>query len=115
MTAPAWGTQTAPDPKRWLALVVLSSSLFIIVLDNTILNVAVPTIIRELHTNVSSMQWVISGYSLVFASSTPSACSAGLPLCSAAVHARISGTKITNIVASSAQPWRRSPTIAPNV
>jgi EmrB/QacA subfamily drug resistance transporter len=56
------------DPKRWLALVVLSSSLFIIVLDNTIVNVAVPTIIRELHTDVSSMQWVISGYSLVFAS-----------------------------------------------
>jgi EmrB/QacA subfamily drug resistance transporter len=60
--------RTAPDPKRWLALVVLSSSLFIIVLDNTIVNVAVPTIIRELHTDVSALQWVISGYSLVFAS-----------------------------------------------
>jgi EmrB/QacA subfamily drug resistance transporter len=60
--------RTAPDPKRWLALIVLSSSLFIIVLDNTIVNVAVPTIIRELHTDVSSLQWVISGYSLVFAS-----------------------------------------------
>ena len=47
---------------------ILSSTLFIIVLDNTILNVAVPTIIREFHTQVSSMQWVISGYSLVFAS-----------------------------------------------
>lgn len=58
----------APDPKRWIALVVLSSSLFIIVLDNTILNVAVPTIIREFDTNVSALQWVISGYSLVFAS-----------------------------------------------
>jgi MFS family permease len=56
------------DPKRWIALVVLSSALFIIVLDNTILNVAVPTIVRDFHTNVSSLQWVISGYSLVFAS-----------------------------------------------
>lgn len=56
------------DPKRWIALVVLSSALFIIVLDNTILNVAVPTIIREFDTDVSSLQWVISGYSLVFAS-----------------------------------------------
>jgi len=67
----AWpGAQAsaAPDPKRWIALVVLSSSLFIIVLDNTILNVAVPTIIKEFHTNVSALQWVISGYSLVFAS-----------------------------------------------
>ncbi|QXC63327.1 MFS transporter [Aquihabitans sp. G128] len=63
-------TQSAapPDPKRWIALVILSSALFIIVLDNTILNVAVPTIIRDFDTDVSSLQWVISGYSLVFAS-----------------------------------------------
>ncbi len=47
---------------------ILSSALFIIVLDNTILNVAVPTIIRDFNTDVSSLQWVISGYSLVFAS-----------------------------------------------
>jgi EmrB/QacA subfamily drug resistance transporter len=59
---------TPPDPRRWIALVVLSSSLFIIVLDNTIVNVAVPTIVRELHTNVSALQWVISGYALIFAS-----------------------------------------------
>src|SRR4051794_34742998 len=65
----AWGAGTGPaDPKRWIALVILSSTLFIIVLDNTILNVAVPTIIREFDTEVSSLQWVISGYALVFAS-----------------------------------------------
>ncbi|CAN5661718.1 DHA2 family efflux MFS transporter permease subunit [soil metagenome] len=67
--APTWGQDDAPpDPKRWIALVILSSALFIIVLDNTILNVAVPTIIRDFDTQVSSLQWVISGYSLVFAS-----------------------------------------------
>src|SRR3954467_15684583 len=67
-TADAWPSAPAtPDPKRWVALVVLSSSLFIIVLDNTILNVAVPTIIREFDTKVTALQWVISGYSLVFA------------------------------------------------
>ena len=67
--SPGWGqSQAPPDPKRFLALVVLSSALFIIVLDNTILNVAVPTIIRDLDTSVSALQWVISGYSLVFAS-----------------------------------------------
>ncbi|MDQ1379496.1 MAG: hypothetical protein QOJ71_215 [Actinomycetota bacterium] len=65
----SWGAAAGPpDPLRWIALVILSSTLFIIVLDNTILNVAVPTIIREFHTQVSSLQWVISGYSLVFAS-----------------------------------------------
>ncbi|HEY4375886.1 MAG TPA: MFS transporter, partial [Acidimicrobiales bacterium] len=64
-----WGAPAGPaDPKRWVALVILSSALFIIVLDNTILNVAVPTIIRQFHTQVSALQWVISGYSLVFAS-----------------------------------------------
>ena len=64
-----WGAPPGPpDPKRWIALVILSSTLFIIVLDNTILNVAVPTIIRQFHTQVSSLQWVISGYSLIFAS-----------------------------------------------
>ncbi len=67
--AGGWGRPSGPpDPKRWIALVILSSTLFIIVLDNTILNVAVPTIIRDFHTQVSSLQWVISGYSLVFAS-----------------------------------------------
>lgn len=67
--AAGWGAPAGPaDPKRWIALVILSSALFIIVLDNTILNVAVPTIIREFDTQVSSLQWVISGYSLVFAS-----------------------------------------------
>ena len=67
--ASGWGAPAGPpDPKRWIALVILSSTLFIIVLDNTILNVAVPTIIRQFHTQVSSMQWVISGYSLIFAS-----------------------------------------------
>jgi EmrB/QacA subfamily drug resistance transporter len=67
--AATWGQPAGPpDPKRWIALVILSSALFIIVLDNTILNVAVPTIIREFGTSVTSMQWVISGYSLAFAS-----------------------------------------------
>src|SRR5664279_4166323 len=67
--ATGWGAPAGPpDPKRWIALVILSSTLFIIVLDNTILNVAVPTIIRQFNTQVSSLQWVISGYSLIFAS-----------------------------------------------
>lgn len=64
----AAASDAPPDPKRWIALVVLSSALFIIVLDSTILDVAVPTILEDFHTRVSALQWVISGYSLVFAS-----------------------------------------------
>ena len=56
-----------PDPKRWLALAVVAVSVSIPVLDNTILNVAIPTILREFHTDLPSLQWVITGYSLTFA------------------------------------------------
>ena len=55
------------DPKRWFAASVAIVSVAIPVLDNTILNLAVPTILREFHTQLSSLQWVITGYSLTFA------------------------------------------------
>src|SRR3954452_3798378 len=55
------------DPRRWLAAVVVIVSVAIPVLDNTILNVAIPTILREFHTDLPSLQWVITGYSLTFA------------------------------------------------
>jgi EmrB/QacA subfamily drug resistance transporter len=52
---------------RWLGLVVLSLALAIIVLDNAIINVAIPTIAAEFSASLGSLQWVISGYSLVVA------------------------------------------------
>ncbi len=55
------------DPRRWFAASVVIVSVAIPVLDNTILNLAVPTILREFHTQLSSLQWVITGYSLTFA------------------------------------------------
>lgn len=57
-----------PDPRRWITLSLVIMSAFIVVLDNTVLNVAIPTILRDLHTNLAAVQWVISGYSLTFAS-----------------------------------------------
>jgi EmrB/QacA subfamily drug resistance transporter len=56
-----------PDPKRWLTLGIVIMALLIVVVDNTVLTVAIPTIIRELHTTLPSIQWVITGYSLTFA------------------------------------------------
>jgi EmrB/QacA subfamily drug resistance transporter len=56
-----------PDPKRWFAAAVVIVSVAIPVLDNTVLNVAIPTILREFHTDLPSLQWVITGYSLTFA------------------------------------------------
>jgi EmrB/QacA subfamily drug resistance transporter len=55
------------DPRRWLAAAVVIVSVAIPVLDNTMLNVAIPTILREFHTELPSLQWVITGYSLTFA------------------------------------------------
>jgi EmrB/QacA subfamily drug resistance transporter len=52
---------------RWAALGVLCLSLLVIVVDNTIVNVALPTLVRELHADVRDLQWVVDAYTLVFA------------------------------------------------
>ncbi len=53
--------------RRWLALGVLCASLLAIVVDNTIVNVALPTLVRDLDADVSELQWVVDAYTLVFA------------------------------------------------
>ena len=53
--------------KRWLALAVLCLSLLLVVLDNTILNVALPTLVDELDASTSDLQWIVDSYVLVFA------------------------------------------------
>src|SRR5215203_739975 len=56
-----------PDPRRWWTLVVLCFSLLVIALDNTILNVALPTIQEDLDASSSQLQWIVDSYMLVFA------------------------------------------------
>lgn len=53
--------------RRWWTLAILSLSLLIIGLDNTILNVAIPTIQREFSSSASELQWMVDSYILVFA------------------------------------------------
>ncbi|MCU1458622.1 MAG: drug resistance transporter, partial [Actinomycetia bacterium] len=53
--------------RRWLTLAVLCISLLVIVIDNTIVNVALPTLVRDLGTSVKDLQWVVDAYTLVFA------------------------------------------------
>ena len=57
----------SPDPRRWWILVVLSASLLVIGLDNTILNVALPTLQSDLGSTSSQLQWIVDAYMLVFA------------------------------------------------
>ena len=56
-----------PDPRRWWTLVVLCFSLLVIGLDNTILNVALPTLQEDLDASASQLQWIVDSYMLVFA------------------------------------------------
>ncbi len=53
--------------RRWWTLGVLCMSLLVIGIDNTILNVALPTLTRELHATTTQLQWIVDGYTLVFA------------------------------------------------
>lgn len=60
-------SQFATDKNRWKALVFLALGLAIVIIDNTVLNVAIPYILRDLHTSFDSIQWVVSGYALIIA------------------------------------------------
>ena len=56
-----------PYDKRWWTLGVLCLSLLIVFVGNSSLNVAIPTLSRELDASTSQLQWVVASYSLVFA------------------------------------------------
>lgn len=59
-------TKTAYD-RRWIGLGVLCLSLLVVSLDNTILSVALPSLSADLGATTSQLQWIIDGYTLVFA------------------------------------------------
>lgn len=56
-----------PDPRRWLALVVLLVAGFMDLLDATIVNVAIPTVMEDLDAEYAQVEWVVAGYVLGFA------------------------------------------------
>jgi EmrB/QacA subfamily drug resistance transporter len=58
---------TAPDPRRWWALALLCGAFFMVILDAAIVNVALPSIQRELDFSRQGLQWVVSAYALTFA------------------------------------------------
>ena len=65
--APAQPEGGAPTRARWLALAVLCVSLLIVSLDTTVLNVALPLIVTDLHATTTELQWIVDAYSMVFA------------------------------------------------
>ena len=57
----------AAHPRPWRVLAVLCLSVLLVGIDNTIVNVALPTLAAELSADTSGLQWVVDGYTLVFA------------------------------------------------
>ncbi|GAC67491.1 MFS transporter [Gordonia soli] len=53
--------------RRWFALVALCFAVLLVMIDNTIVNVALPTMSRELDAGISGLQWIVDAYTLVFA------------------------------------------------
>jgi MFS family permease len=54
------------DTRRWLGLAVIVAAQFMVVLDVAIVNVALPSIKTDLHFSETSLQWVITAYSIFF-------------------------------------------------
>src|SRR5438477_3444009 len=60
--------QQAQDRRKWWVLIAMVFGLFMPMLDNLVVNVALPTIQRSLGAGVSQLQWLIDAYTLTFAS-----------------------------------------------
>jgi EmrB/QacA subfamily drug resistance transporter len=59
--------QSIAYERRWWVLAVLAISVFLVVVDNLIVNVALPTLQSELNASTTALQWIVDSYALVFA------------------------------------------------
>jgi EmrB/QacA subfamily drug resistance transporter len=57
----------AEENRKWWTLVAVAFGLFMIMLDNTVVNVALPSIERDLKVSIDSLEWIVTAYALVFA------------------------------------------------
>src|SRR5690242_7914728 len=67
MSAGPAPAQRASDPNRWWTLGVVCVAIFMLLLDVTIVNVALPSIQKSLHSSFSDLQWVVDAYALTLA------------------------------------------------
>jgi MFS transporter, DHA2 family, methylenomycin A resistance protein len=77
--------RTEARPTSSLALVVICLGYFMVIVDTTVVNVALPAIGRDLHGGVSGLQWVVDAYTLSFA---------GLLLTGGALAERLGGRRV---------------------
>ena len=65
--APQAATGDQTDPRRWLTLIILLLAAFMNLLDVSIVNIAIPSIQRDLHASYADVQWALAGYTLAYA------------------------------------------------
>src|SRR5262245_37727429 len=63
---PVRPAEVGPDPKRWSILAVVVTAQLMVVLDASIVTIALPSAQRALHISVANRQWVITAYTLAF-------------------------------------------------
>jgi MFS family permease len=61
------GRLLTPETRKWWTLAAVSCGLFMIMLDATVVNVALPSIRQSLHVSLASLEWIVAGYALTFA------------------------------------------------
>jgi len=61
-------TEDGLDPNRWRALAVIAMASLMVVLDSSIVNIAIPSAQRDLHISAANRQWVVTAYTLAFGS-----------------------------------------------
>ena len=57
-----------PDPKRWLALAIIAVAQLMVILDSSIVNIALPSAQKALHITNADRQWMVTAYTLSFGS-----------------------------------------------
>jgi EmrB/QacA subfamily drug resistance transporter len=65
--APQGAGDEGVDPRRWLTLIILLLAAFMNLLDVSIVNIAIPSIQRNLHASYADVQWALAGYTLAYA------------------------------------------------
>src|SRR5580698_10526538 len=81
-------TTSAKASRKWWILAVLCLSVLLVAIDNTIVNVALPTLSRRIDASTANLQWIVTAYSLLFA---------GLPLVAGHLGDRMGRKRILQI------------------
>src|ERR1700743_503349 len=68
MTGSGRGAQTAAEPNRWAVLALLGTAQLMVVLDATIVNIALPSAQLDLHFSTADREWIVTAYALAFGS-----------------------------------------------